>query len=318
VNGVRRMTEQLVCSYANQDQKLATYRNIHEFWSGGRTLEEHLQWRSTSPQHNRAKWCVGCIDDQVVTSLGCYPLQLHWDGQQVAGIFIGAVHTLPDFRGHGYAPQLLSWVEQQEQQQGVRVSGLFSDIDPNYYGRLGYEQCAGWEMSIQAGSSAASPASQWLLEPIDPLHNLEKIQTWYETAQQNLLVWVVRDHDYWQYMLAKYATDQFFLLTDQQQQEQGYVRVHSHDDCWLIQDWGLAAASSSDQAAMITAIRSTAFGQGVTSIVGWLPRLEEPLDGIDFELRSQEITMFKRLDSKLSLSAKIIQDSAYVRGIDHV
>ena len=318
MNGVRRMTEQLVCSYANQDQKLATYRNIHEFWSGGRTLEEHLQWRSTSPQHNRAKWCVGCIDDQVVTSLGCYPLQLHWDGQQVAGIFIGAVHTLPAFRSHGYAPQLFSWVEQQEQQQGVRVSGLFSDIDPNYYGRLGYEQCAGWEMSIQAGSSAASPASQWLLEPIDPLHNLEKIQTWYETAQQNLLVWVVRDHDYWQYMLAKYATDQFFLLTDQQQQEQGYVRVHSHDDCWLIQDWGLAAASSSDQAAMITAIRSTAFGQGVTSIVGWLPRLEEPLDGIDFELRSQEITMFKRLDSKLSLSAKIIQDSAYVRGIDHV
>ena len=312
------MTKQLVCSYANQDQKLTAYRNVHEFWSGGRTLEEHLQWRSTSPQHNRAKWCVGCIDDRVVTSLGCYPLQLHWDGQQVAGILIGAVHTLPAFRGHGYAPQLLSWVEQQEQQQGVCVSGLFSDIDPNYYSRFGYEQCDGWEMSMKAGSSAALPASQWLLEPIDPQQHLARIQAWYETAQQNLSVWVVRDDDYWQYMLAKSATDQFFLLVDGQQQEQGYVRVHSHDDCWLIQDWGLSTGNQSDQVAMIAAIRCTAFGQGVTSIVGWLPRLEEPLDGIDFELRPQEITMFKRLDTRLSLSAAIIQDSAYIRGIDHV
>jgi len=312
------MTKQLVCSYANQDQKLAAYRNVHEFWSGGRTLEEHLQWRSTSPQHNRANWCVGCIDDQVVVSLGSYPIQLHWDGRQVAGIFIGAVHTLPAFRGHGYAPQLLAWVEEQEQQQGVCVSGLFSDIDPNYYGRFGYEQCEGWEMSIKIKETADVPASEWQLQPIDPQQQLAKIQDWYETAQQNLSVWVVRDDDYWQYMLAKSATDQFFLLVDGQQQEQGYLRVHSHDEHWVVQDWGLAAGNPDDLAAMMDAIRTSACQQGVTSIVGWLPRLEEPLDGIDFELRPQEITMFKRLDASLSLSAKIVEDSAYLREIDHV
>jgi len=309
------MTEQLVCSYANQDQKLAAYRNVHEFWSGGRTLEEHLQWRSISPQHNRANWCVGCIDDQVVVSLGSYPIQLHWDGQQVAGIFIGAVHTMPAFRGHGFAPQLLSWVEDQEQQQGVRVSGLFSDIDPNYYARLGYEQCEGWEMSIKITEAAEVPASEWQLQPIDPQQQLAKIQHWYEMAQQNRAVWVIRDADYWQYMLAKSATDQFFLLVDEQQQEQGYLRVHSHDEHWVVQDWGLATG---DVAAMMAAIRSSACQQGVTSIVGWLPQLQETIDGIDFESRPQEITMFKRLDSSLSLSAKIVEDSAYLREIDHV
>ena len=309
------MTEQLVCSYANQDQKLAAYRNVHEFWSGGRTLEEHLQWRSISPQHNRANWCVGCIDDQVVVSLGSYPIQLHWDGQQVAGIFIGAVHTMPAFRGHGFAPQLLSWVEDQEQQQGVRVSGLFSDIDPNYYARLGYEQCEGWEMSIKITEAAEVPASEWQLQPIDPQQQLAKIQHWYEMAQQNRAVWVIRDADYWQYMLAKSATDQFFLLVDEQQQEQGYLRVHSHDEHWVVQVWGLATG---DVAAMMAAIRSSACQQGVTSIVGWLPQLQETIDGIDFESRPQEITMFKRLDSSLSLSAKIVEDSAYLREIDHV
>lgn len=309
------MTEQLVCSYANQDQKLAAYRNVHEFWSGGRTLEEHLQWRSISPQHNRANWCVGCIDDQVVVSLGSYPIQLHWDGQQVAGIFIGAVHTMPAFRGHGFAPQLLSWVEDQEQQQGVRVSGLFSDIDPNYYARLGYEQCEGWEMSIKITEAAEVPAAEWQLQPIDPQQQLAKIQNWYEMAQQNRAVWVIRDADYWQYMLAKSATDQFFLLVDEQQQEQGYLRVHSHDEHWVVQDWGLATG---DVAAMMAAIRSSACQQGVTSIVGWLPQLQETIGGIDFESRPQEITMFKRLDSSLSLSAKIVEDSAYLREIDHV
>ena len=309
------MTEQLVCSYANQDQKLAAYRNVHEFWSGGRTLEEHLQWRSISPQHNRANWCVGCIDDQVVVSLGSYPIQLHWDGQQVAGIFIGAVHTMPAFRGHGFAPQLLSWVEDQEQQQGVRVSGLFSDIDPNYYARLGYEQCEGWEMSIKITEAAEVREAEWQLQPIDPQQQLAKIQNWYEMAQQNRAVWVIRDADYWQYMLAKAATDQFFLLVDEQQQEQGYLRVHSHDEHWVVQDWGLATG---DVAAMMAAIRSSACQQGVTSIVGWLPQVQETIDGIDFESRPQEITMFKRLDSSLSLSAKIVEDSAYLREIDHV
>ena len=309
------MTEQLVCSYANQDQKLAAYRNVHEFWSGGRTLEEHLQWRSTSPQHTRAKWCVGCIDDQVVVSLGSYPIQLHWDGQQVAGIFIGAVHTLPAFRGHGYAPQLLSWVEDQELEQGVRVSGLFSDIDPDYYGRLGYEQCEGWEMSIKITEATEVPVSEWQLQPIDPQQQLAKIQHWYEMAQQNRAVWVIRDDDYWQYMLAKSATDQFFMLVDGQQQEQGYLRVHSHDEHWVVQDWGLATG---DVAAMMAAIRTSACQQGITSIVGWLPRLQETIAGIDFESRPQEITMFKRLDPSLNLSAKIVADSACLREIDHV
>ena len=312
------MTQQLVCSYANQDQKLAAYRNVHEFWNGGRTLEEHLQWRLASPQHNRAKWCVGCIDGEVVASLGCYPMQLHWDGQQVAGIFIGAVHTLPSFRGHGYAPQLLAWVEAQESQQGVRVSGLFSDIDPNYYGRLGYEQCDSLEMIIKITDPAQVPEADWQLQPINAQQQLSKMRSWYERSQHDRSVWVVRDDDYWQYVLAKSATDDCFLLIDEQQQEQGYLRVHSHDDCWVVQDWGLSTGDQAELSAMISAIRSSACQQGIKSIVGWLPRLEETVNGIDFESRPQEITMFKRLDANLNLTDKIVGDSAYLREIDHV
>ena len=170
-------------------------------------------------------------------------------------------------------------------------------------------------MSIKITAATEVPASDWQLQPMDPQQQLAKIQHWYEMAQQNRAVWVIRDDDYWQYMLAKSATDQFFLLIDGQQQEQGYLRVHSHDEHWVVQDWGLATG---DVAAMMAAIRTSACQQGITSIVGWLPRLQETITGIDFESRPQEITMFKRLDPSLNLSAKIVADSACLREIDHV
>lgn len=311
-----RMTEQLVCSYANEDQQLAAYRNVHEFWSGGRSLEEHLKWRLASPQHNRAKWCVGCLDGQVVTSLGCYPLQLHWDGEIIAGILIGAVHTLPAFRGRGYAPRLLSWVEEQQRQQGVRVSGLFSDIDPNYYGRLGYERCDSWEVRIRVDCRSGPVASRWVLQPIDPHEQLTKLCSWYEASQDSLPLWIARDDDYWQYLLARSASDQFFVLTDQQQH--GYLRLREVETSWSIQDWGLAAANEEGLAAMLDAILEKAAQQGVKSIVGWLPPLERSLESVAFEPRPQEITMFKSLDPQSQVQAGIVQSAGYLREIDHV
>jgi len=317
-NKNRTITDQLVCTYANSDQRLAAYRNVHEFWSGGRSLEEHLQWRLASPQHNQAKWCVGTLDGQVVTSLGCYPVRLHWQGKEVAGILIGAVHTQPEHRGHGYAPQLLSWVETQEAQQGVCVSGLFSDIAADYYGRWGYERCDSWEVKIEVEQMAVTTGASWELQPIDPHQHLSKIRCWYEASQASLPVWIVRDEDYWQYLLARSATDQFFALVDPQQQPHGYVRLRMEQSSWVIQDWGLEQAADEQMVAMMQALAQWAAPQGVSTIIGWLPRLEQTLEPVTFEARPQEITMFKSLDPSLQVEGGIVQAAGYLREIDHV
>ena len=312
------MTEQLVCTYANPDQQQAAYRNVHEFWSGGRTLEDHLEWRRSSPQHNRAHWCVGCLDGKVVVSLGCYPIQLCWQGEQVAAILIGAVHTLPDYRGHGYAPRLLAWVEEQERQQGVCVSGLFSDIDADYYGRFGYQRCDSWELTIPVLADREIKGTRWSLQPIDPHQHLSSLRQWYEDSQRNLSVWLVRDDAYWQYMLKKFATDSFFVLADSEGQSHGYVRLQVEGDSWVIQDWGLAQPGATNLEDMLAAILQAAGQQPVSCIRGWLPLLEGVSLEMDFESRPQEITMFKSLDPDRQVDPEIVKAAAYLREIDHV
>ncbi|MDE0737271.1 MAG: GNAT family N-acetyltransferase, partial [Pirellulaceae bacterium] len=306
------------CTYANPDQQQAAYRNVHEFWDGGRTLEEHLQWLSTSPQHNRARWCVGCIDDQVVVSLGCYPVQLSWQGEQITTILIGAVYTLPAYRGRGYAPRLLAWVEEQERQRGAGASGLFSDIDPDYYERFGYERCDSWELKISVKAALETEATRWTLRPIDPHQQLPRLRQWYEASQRNLSVWLVRDDAYWQYMLNKSAADCFFELVDTQDESHGYVRLQAKADSWVIRDWGLAQPGTASLEDMLVAIVQQASQQGITAIGGWLPLLEGFSEMVDCESRLQEITMFKSLDPDRQVAPEIVQAAAYLREIDHI
>ena len=97
------MTNRLAMHLADDAERIQAFENVHEFWDGGRTLEEHLAWRLQSPQHLWADWYVGCLEGRVVTSLGAYPLLFHVGGRQVAGFAIGAVHTVPDGAGFSTA-----------------------------------------------------------------------------------------------------------------------------------------------------------------------------------------------------------------------
>ena len=64
------MTNQLDIHPASPDEQLATSRNVYDVWSGGFSLEEHLERRLTSVQQNRADWFVGTLQGEVVASLG--------------------------------------------------------------------------------------------------------------------------------------------------------------------------------------------------------------------------------------------------------
>jgi len=108
--------------------------------------------RLHSVQHNRAQWYSGCLANKVVTSLGCYPLQFRLDGAVVKGIAIGAVHTLAEFRGNGFAPQLIRYVEENQRSYGAAISRLYSDIGPDYYARQGYQICPAWQGWIDVDS----------------------------------------------------------------------------------------------------------------------------------------------------------------------
>ena len=147
------MPTALDCHLASSAEIAAAFRNVHEFWGGDSQIDEFVKQRLASRHHQRATWYVGCVDDTVACSLGAFPFELGIDDSIERAIFIGCVHTRPENRGQGFAPQLFEFVENAEQQAGVKWSLLISDIAPNYYERLGYQISTAPNICIKPSTS---------------------------------------------------------------------------------------------------------------------------------------------------------------------
>ncbi len=153
------MTGKLDIHPASSEERIQIYRNVFEFWPMAPRLEEHLRLRLNSAKHERAHWYAGCLDGKVVASLGCHPLKYHFEGQEVDGFSIGSVHTVPEYRRRGFAAEVMDWAERDQKRKGARLSSLYSDIDPHYYGRQGYLRCPSWTVWAEAGSAQAPNGS---------------------------------------------------------------------------------------------------------------------------------------------------------------
>jgi len=300
---------------ADDEHRLAAYRNVHEFWDGGRTLEDHLAWRATSPQHNRASWYVGCLEGEVVVSLGSYPVRFRVEGEPVNGIMIGAVHTVPDQRGNGFAPALLGWVEDEENSRQATLSMLFTDIGTEYYARLGYLECPSWEFQLATANLEAS----WELEQVDGRGHANDLRRLYENSTRSDKLALVRDDDYWDYLFSKQPEDLTFLSRDEAGALSGYVRVRCREPGWTIQDWGLAEQTDENLTAITLAVADQAGRAGCPQLSGWMPRWQTGDAAIQFESRAgSNHTMVKSLGETRELSASVLEAAQQMREIDHV
>lgn len=326
-------TGPLVCQRANDDQRTAAFRNVHEFWGRGLSVQEHLQQRLASPQHAFATWFVGTIDGRVVASLGGYPWQVNVRATTVKAVAIGAVHTLPEFRGRGYAPQLMAWVERHLADRGVQLSVLFSDIDSAYYARLGYQLCpayCGWaDVNRPEQPTSSPPTGDLILRPWTGTEG--QLQSWYHQGHERLPLWVERDEAYWHYADAKQPDDELAVVMWQsrgaecRRQPVGYLRFRRDGAELRIQDLGWATDErmrgdrATAEAAWWPAVRRYAADQpGIERVGGWLPNNEATAAHFELRPRSEEITMIKSLDDSLVLDETLLTAAQYFREIDHV
>ncbi|MBT4863931.1 MAG: GNAT family N-acetyltransferase [Planctomycetaceae bacterium] len=316
------MTDELDIHRATESERIAAYRNVHEVWGGAYGIDEHVSRRLASVQHNRALWYVGCVDGRVVTSLGCFPLQFRIRGETQSGIAIGAVHTVPEFRGRGFAPQLIEWTESDQRQQGVTVSLLYSDIPQEYYERLGYLVCPSWEAKIE--TAAAFAAARELLqsspecgfERISRFKKRPTLATLYDNYHASKEILINRDEAYWEFLLAKQPDDEYFLLNDPSGDPAGYVRLRTESERLLVRDF--AVAGSDDLNLLLAHVVCNAADRNLPTVGGWLPDLPGQLAFIKLSQRAQEITMLKSLDASLAIDESVREAAQHFVEIDHV
>ncbi len=274
------------------------------------------RYRLDSPTHGRAQWFVGCVADRVVVSLGGYPVRFRLEGREMPGIAIGSVYTVSDMRGKGYAPRLIAWVENHQRSAGGGLSVLYSDIEPQYYARLGYVLCPaleGWR-----DTSLESPRPAHTLIPFDPRDRLAAMRQMYAAYHGAAPLSIARDEAYWEMMLEKFADDNFYALAAGNDVWAGYVRVGRKGDAWRITDYALADQSDARAAQLYAALVALARSGGAKRVGGWLPDSAPARELFTLSPRRAEITMIKSLDAGISLSDAAVAATSRFCELDHV
>lgn len=234
------------------------------------------------------------------------------------------MHTVPEFRGHGFAPQLIEWVERDQQEQGVALSLLYSDIAPAYYERLGYFVCPGWEAEIVTASAFAtarellqsSPKVE--LEKISRFEKRETLARIYDNHHASMEISIDRDETYWDFLLAKQPEDEFYLLNESSGNPAAYVRLQADSERLLIRDFALARNDVAGWNGLLARIVCVAADRNLPAVGGWLPNLSALPSFAKLSRRDQEITMLKPLDASLVIDESVREAAQHFVEIDHV
>jgi len=313
------MSESLDLHVASPDEIVAAHQNVFDLWSKGRSMEKHVEFRLTSPSHSRATWIVGCVRQQVVTSLGCYPVLFKVDSETVRGSAIGSVYSSPEQRGKGYAAQLVDWADDYQRDCGTAISVLYSDIDPAYYGRRGYTICPSFEGWCDPQTVVPDDGDRPIeLKEFDAGDSIEEMKLMYSEYHGRFSISVARDDAYWDSLLRRAPNDRYFWLQEPNGGRAGYARVQQQGSKCRITDYALANHDDALAVDFYTALLNACRTWDAKELGGWLPDSKPVRQVFPLKKRETEITMIKSLAPKIALTDDLIASSARFCEIDHV
>lgn len=283
---------------ASSSEQHAAYVNVHEVWGRNLPMDVFLNHRYQSETHNRADWFVLTEGEKVVSSLGRQPLQFQFCGKILKGCGIGSVHTHPDYRQKGYAAALLRRVDQWSSEQGHQISLLFSDIDPTYYARLGYER---WSadfsicdrdmlLKLSDGPVRLKPVHYQADDPLLP--------TFYRLWHRQDQLCIHRDTQYWSYSANRENAGSFFVVLDEKDDSVGYIRARIKEEgCLQLTEFATDPDHPQSQRSIYRALGVLATEWECSVVEGWFPASSM----VPKKPREQAITMLRSLNQGVSL-----------------
>lgn len=324
------MEEALQVHVASDRERRQAFANVHDVWGGGRSLDAHVAHRLQSAQHRRAQWFVGTLSGRVVTSLGAYPIAFNWCGEIVPGVALGAVHTRAAFRGRGFASRLLAGVEHHVQREGVKLAVLYSDIDPAFYQRLGYQLCPAWQGRCDIGNHPSSPVLEtqpaFEFEPLEPHATLADLQAWFRTCHRHAPIRIDRDPAYWSWLFERFPDSRWLGIRAGERQA-GFVQLNrvrkAGEKGWRLLQWALTGSSPERalrnllEALPAAVVRFCGATRG-DRVSAWLPNVDGLQACWTLEARPMEITMLKSLDPARRLDANTLAAAQWFHAADHV
>lgn len=248
------LTRSIAVELADSTDIQTVLRQNYKAWNAGLTYDQYVQFlrvQLSQPWSRRNyRYFVARKEKTgpIVSSCKLYTFEFQSRNRvyKVAGI--GGVFTAEEARGRGYASDMLEQIVKRAKSENFDAMLLFSDIDPMFYERLGFEllpdnnfhiwtnepEFERWVMSgpgfvedLQAHAPDLSAVS---------LENAEQMVSHYRRYLVRQPYGLLRDLPYWQYKLkrslyrADYVADHppLELLTMDEDTPRGGYAIFEH------------------------------------------------------------------------------------------
>jgi len=255
----------------------------HPIWNEGLARPAYGQWNGaqmlTAWGRDRLHR-LALLDDtgRWVASMKRYRYATRLDGVTVEMAGIGAVFTPPELRGHGYAPQIVEAVIEEETARGTAIASLFSEIGRDYYRRCQFEVVPLDEVTLSVEQRGGAPA---MLVRSGTDADLPSLAAMHETRAANARLSLVRSPELIQFAIAKKrllaglgppgkrAVE--FFVAEEGMTAVAYVVITSDERGWFIEEAGDRDPAAARLGAMMQVLLAREPSRQPPAIRAWWP-----------------------------------------------
>jgi predicted N-acetyltransferase YhbS len=230
----------------------------HGMWGRHRSLAEHVAHVSESLRRAEGRVeLAGLFDDgELVCSLEKHHLLLASANGTLPTLGIASVFTPERHRGRGHARSLIENVMTEGQAAGARATLLFTDIDPTFYEKLGFETLSHVTWTARTEALPNVPGR------LQPTSDLARLLSAFEASWRPAWLRMQRSEASWRYAAWRRQSGDAFLVG-----ENDYVLTRLIDRTLWIDD---AATNEISREQLWGSLRSLASALGATHVSGWL------------------------------------------------
>jgi predicted N-acetyltransferase YhbS len=224
---------------------------------------------------------VALVDGQrLLASAKRYRLSVQLHGSVAPCLGIGAVFTPPALRGRGHARALIEAMLGQAEADGEQYALLFSEIDPAYYGRLGFVPVPIAEATLRLKTQRREGAPAVLMRDGSE-RDLDNIVSMHAARAGKYAFALQRTRDYVRYAVSKrrllaacglpgLRTVEFFI-TEEGGNAVAYIVVTRGPEGQVLEEWGDRDPSGARVGAMLQALAARTPADDVAPLRTWLP-----------------------------------------------
>ncbi|HUF22628.1 MAG TPA: GNAT family N-acetyltransferase [Vicinamibacterales bacterium] len=260
------------------------YDETWAIWSDGLT-------RANYERYNRAQmstaWGAGHLDrvalvdgERLLASAKRYRLTLASRGAEVSCLGIGAVFTPPESRGHGYGAAIVELMIEEAAREWAACALLFSEIDPGFYARLGFEPIPIAEAEITLRTQPREGAPAVLMRGGDD-KDIDNIAAMHAARASNYPFALRRSPEYIRFAISKRrllaasgepgARHVEYFVTEEGGNAVAYIVITRGPEGHVLEEWGDRDPTGARVGAMLQVLAARTPTEAAPRLRTWLP-----------------------------------------------